>query len=171
VANQLQYSILWRALERETAVRCGEVGIGILAWAPLAHGVLTGKGQTGSADPEGSRGADRFGRQYVDRYASASVLARVARLAEIAKDLGLTTAQLSLAWVLSRPGVACAIAGGSTPEQILENAGAAELELDNEVVKAIDEAVDGLVEWDPIKVGHPEQVMPEWRRTQPMSAT
>jgi aryl-alcohol dehydrogenase-like predicted oxidoreductase len=164
VANQLQYSMLWRAAEPVTAAQCRAAGIGILAWAPLAHGVLTGKYRPGSADPEGSRAKDRFGSQYVDRYAGLSVLERIARLTDLAQEMGLTTAQLALAWVLSRPGVACAIAGGSRPEQVMENAGAAKYELDDAATEAIDELLNGLVERDPSKVGHPEQVMPEWRR-------
>jgi aryl-alcohol dehydrogenase-like predicted oxidoreductase len=166
-ANQLQYSMLWRAPEPMAVPRCRQAGIGILAWAPLAQGVLSGKYRPATADPPGSRATDQFGSAYVNRYASQVVLDRIAQLSDLARDIGLTTAQLAIAWILSRPGVACAIAGGSQPEQVIENAAAAACELDHAVMQAIDDALDGLVELDPAKVGHPEQVMAQWRRAPP----
>ena len=69
------------------------------------------------------------------------VLEAVERLRPIAEGLGITMAQLALAWVLREPNVAAAITGASRPEQVVENAAASGIELDDETLRAIDEAV------------------------------
>ena len=75
------------------------------------------------------------------RFLEPSVLERVSRLEEVAAEAGVTLAQLSLAWVLRRDGIASAIFGASRPEQVEENLAAAEIELRDELVSAAAEAV------------------------------
>ena len=77
----------------------------------------------------------------MDRFRDDDVLEAVQRLGPIADDLGLTMAQLALAWVLREPNVAAAITGASRPEQVEENAAASGIELDDETLRAIDEAI------------------------------
>jgi aryl-alcohol dehydrogenase-like predicted oxidoreductase len=77
----------------------------------------------------------------MDRFRDDDVLRAVQRLAPIAEGLGITMAQLSLAWVLREENVASAIIGASRPEQVEENAGASGIELDEATVQAIDDAV------------------------------
>jgi aryl-alcohol dehydrogenase-like predicted oxidoreductase len=77
----------------------------------------------------------------MDRFLDDDVLRAVQRLAPIAEGLGITMAQLSLAWVLREENVASAIIGASRPEQVEENAGASGIELDEATVQAIDDAV------------------------------
>jgi aryl-alcohol dehydrogenase-like predicted oxidoreductase len=72
------------------------------------------------------------------------VLEAVQRLRPIAEDAGLTMAQLALAWVLREPNVASAIIGATRPEQVHENAAASGVELSEDVLQAIDEALDGV---------------------------
>jgi aryl-alcohol dehydrogenase-like predicted oxidoreductase len=81
----------------------------------------------------------------MDRFRDDDVLRSVQRLAPIAEGLGITMAQLSLAWVLREENVASAIIGASRPEQVEENAGASGIELDDATLKAIDDAVAGVV--------------------------
>jgi aryl-alcohol dehydrogenase-like predicted oxidoreductase len=82
----------------------------------------------------------------MDRFRDDQVLLAVQRLQPIADGLGITMAQLALAWVLRRPEVASAIIGASRPEQVEDNAAAASgIELDDDTLRAIDEAVSPVV--------------------------
>ena len=77
----------------------------------------------------------------MDRFFDDDVLEAVQRLRPIADGLGLTMGQLALAWVLRRPEVASAIVGASRPEQVAENAAASGVELDEDTLRAIDDAL------------------------------
>jgi aryl-alcohol dehydrogenase-like predicted oxidoreductase len=81
----------------------------------------------------------------MDRFRDDDVLLAVQRLLPIAAGLGITTAQLALAWVLREGNVASAIVGASRPEQVEENAGASGVELDQATLQAIDDAVADVV--------------------------
>ena len=81
----------------------------------------------------------------MDRFRDDDVLEAVQRLQPIAESLNITMAQLALAWVLRRPEVASAIIGASRPEQVEDNAAASGLELENETLRAIDQAVSPVV--------------------------
>jgi aryl-alcohol dehydrogenase-like predicted oxidoreductase len=141
VSSQPQYSLLWREPERGVIPLCAANGISQIVWSPLAQGVLTGKYLPGQQPPEGSRLGDERMNGWMSRY-SDDVLARVQRLRWIADRLGITTAQLALAWVLREPNVASAIIGASRPEQIRENVGASGIELDTATLAEIDAALE-----------------------------
>jgi 1-deoxyxylulose-5-phosphate synthase len=141
VSSQPQYSILWREPEREVFPLCADNGISQIVWSPLAQGTLTGKYKPGEPPPAGSRAASRDMGWSMDRFRDDDVLEAVQRLEPIAEGLGITMAQLALAWVLRRPEVAAAIIGASRPEQVEDNAAASGVELDEETLSAIDEAV------------------------------
>ncbi len=85
------------------------------------------------------------------------VLTRVQGLAPIASQAGLTMAQLAIAWVLQNPNVSAAIVGATRPEQLQDTVKASGVKLDADVLKAIDEAVDPIVERDPAKTESPAQ--------------
>jgi aryl-alcohol dehydrogenase-like predicted oxidoreductase len=137
VSSQPQYSLLWRAPEREVMPLCAANGISQIVWSPLAQGVLSGKYAPGGAPPSGSRMANRAMNGFMDRYDDAT-FARVQRLRPLAAGLGVTLAQLALAWVLRQPNVASAIVGATRPEQVAENAAASGLELDPETLAEIE---------------------------------
>jgi aryl-alcohol dehydrogenase-like predicted oxidoreductase len=141
VSSQPQYSMLWRAPEREVFPYCEEHGISQIVWSPLAEGVLTGKYKPGEAPPPDSRAASESMGTFIGRRLDDRALEAVQRLAPIAEGAGLTMAQLALAWVLRRPEVASAIIGASRPEQVHQNAAAAGIELTADVLEAIDEAL------------------------------
>jgi aryl-alcohol dehydrogenase-like predicted oxidoreductase len=145
VSSQPQYSILWREPEREVFPLCAANGISQIVWSPLAQGALTGKYKPGEAPPEGSRAASQDMGWSMDRYRDDDVLEAVQRLSPIADGLGVTMAQLALAWVLRREEVACAITGASRPEQVEENAAASGIALDDATLQAIDDAVGAVV--------------------------
>jgi len=141
VSSQPQYSILWREPEQDVFPLCAANGISQIVWSPLAQGTLTGKYKPGEPPPAGSRAASRDMGWSMDRFRDDDVLEAVQRLEPIAEGLGITRAQLALAWVLRRPEVAAAIIGASRPEQVEDNAAASGVELDEETLSEIAEAV------------------------------
>ncbi|HUN78445.1 MAG TPA: aldo/keto reductase family protein [Solirubrobacteraceae bacterium] len=145
VSSQPQYSMLWRAPEAEVIPLCAREGISQIVWSPLAQGVLTGKYPPGSPPPQDSRAASPEMNTFMDRLLDDRVLTAVQRLAPVARDAGLTMAQLALAWVLREPNVASAIVGASRPEQVHANASASGIELDAQTLAAIDEALGDVV--------------------------
>jgi aryl-alcohol dehydrogenase-like predicted oxidoreductase len=145
VSSQPQYSLLWREPERELFDLCAQNGISQIVWSPLAQGALTGKYKPGEPAPESSRATSREMGWSMDRFRDDNVLEAVQRLRPIADRLGITLAQLALAWVLREPNVASAIVGASRPEQVDENAAASGIELDEQTLQEIDEALLGTV--------------------------
>jgi len=140
VSSQPQYSILWRVIEPEVIPLCAANGISQIVWSPLGQGVLTGKYEPGEPPPADTRMGNDMGWA-MDRYRSDAVLEAVQQLRPIAEGLGITMAQLALAWVLREPNVASAIIGASRPQQVDDNAAASGIELDQATLDAIDEAV------------------------------
>jgi aryl-alcohol dehydrogenase-like predicted oxidoreductase len=146
-SSQPQYSMLWRKPENGVFAACARHGIGNLAFSPLAHGVLTGKYNPGKPPPPGSRAASEQMNVFMEtagrHYRSDYLLQAVEKLKPIAAELGLTMAQMALAWVLRRPEVASAIIGASRPEQIEENVRAVGVVLPADALDRIDAAVSG----------------------------
>jgi voltage-dependent potassium channel beta subunit len=145
VSNQPQYSMVWRAIEPEVLPLSKQLGIGQIVWSPLAQGVLAGKYLPGQQPPEGSRASDPQSSQFMDFLLSDTVLGAVQDLRPIADGLGITMAQLAIAWVLREPGVSSAIVGASRPEQVDENVAASGIELGDDVLAAIDVALAPLL--------------------------
>jgi aryl-alcohol dehydrogenase-like predicted oxidoreductase len=140
VSSQPEYSLLHREPEADVFPVSRANGISQIVWSPLAQGVLSGKYRPRQGFDAGTRAAAR-GDTFMSRYLEDDVLERVQRLRPIADGLGITTAQLALAWVLREPNLASAIVGASLPEQVAENAAASGLELDDRTLRAIEDAV------------------------------
>ena len=137
ISSQPQYSILRRGIERRVLPLCAREGIGQIVWSPLAQGVLTGKYKPGER-PAGTRAADPFQSRFMEAFLTDDTLARVEQLRPLAADLGLTMAQLALAWCLRDEHVASVIVGATRPEQLAETARASGVRLPDDVVDAID---------------------------------
>ncbi|WP_329092751.1 MULTISPECIES: aldo/keto reductase family protein [unclassified Streptosporangium] len=157
VSNQPQYSMLWRVIEAEVVPLSEKEGLGQVVFSPIAQGVLTGKYRPGQPPPAGSRATDPAGGNFIARMLNDDVLTRVQQLEPIAADLGLTMAQLAVAWVLQNPNVASAIVGASRPEQVRDNVKASGVKLESEVLKKIDDVLGPIVERDPSKTVSPER--------------
>ena len=143
VSSQPQYSMLYRVPEAEVIPLCAGNGISQIVWSPLAQGVLTGKYRKGSKPPAGSRATNPKMNTFMDKWLGDQLLERVNGLNPIAEDLGISTTQLALAWVLREPNLAAAIIGASRPGQVLENASASGITLDETTLHAIDEVLAG----------------------------
>ncbi len=163
ISNQPQYSMLWRVIEGEIEPASRELGVSQIVWSPVAQGVLTGKYVPGQALPEGSRATDtKGGAQMIGRFMNDAVLTRVQELRPIADELGITMAQLAVAWVLANDNVAGAIIGASRPEQVVENVAASGVELSADVLARIDAALGDVVVSDP---GMTARTAPQGRLT------
>jgi aryl-alcohol dehydrogenase-like predicted oxidoreductase len=150
VSSQPQYSMLYRVIEAEVVPTCEALGIGQIVWSPIAQGVLTGKYKPGAELPAGTRATDETGgANMIKSWLRDEVLVAVAKLEPIAAEAGLSMAQLAVAWVLQNPNVSSAIIGASRPEQVVDNAAAADVTLEPSVMKAIDDALGDVVVNDP----------------------
>jgi aryl-alcohol dehydrogenase-like predicted oxidoreductase len=141
VSSQPQYSMLWQAPEAEVFGLCAANGISQIVWSPLAQGVLTGKYLPGQPAPSGSRLASDAMSGSMNLVYNDATLEAVQRLVPLAEGAGHSVAELALAWVLRRSEVASAITGASRPEQVAANAAASGIDLGDDLLAAIDEAL------------------------------
>ena len=140
--EQPQYNLLERnKIENEFLMVFKTVGMGTTIWSPLASGLLSGKYNEGI--PEGSRFGLTGFDWLKDRWMKDELLNKVRKLADLAKELGISMAQLSIAWCIKNPNVTTAILGATNKQQLLENlkASAAIEKLSAEVMQRIDEIV------------------------------
>jgi aryl-alcohol dehydrogenase-like predicted oxidoreductase len=145
VVNQPQYSVLWRVPEERVLPVCQEFGIGVVAFWPLAQGVLTGKYRPGESPGERTRAGSDLGRLTMSHLMAEPLLERVALFTRLAERRGLTAAQLALAWVLNRRGVSAALVGASATEQLHDSVGASGVVLPEDDLDLIDTVFAGCV--------------------------
>jgi voltage-dependent potassium channel beta subunit len=136
VVNQPQYNLFHRKIEDEIIPVSLKHGIGQVVWSPLAQGVLTGKYKKGAQPPKGSRATTNT--PFIHNHLTEQKLVKVEQLSKIADELGITTAQLSIAWILRKSNIASALVGASRPEQIEENAKASDVTLDPDTLNQIE---------------------------------
>lgn len=140
VALQAQYSLVVRELEREHVPLCVRHGVGILPWSPLAAGLLSGKYARDAAAPSGARLAQPKWQSSYARFDNDRAWRIVDEVKAIASERGVTPSQVSLAWLLARPGVSSVIFGARTVAQLEDNVGAVDVRLDAAETKRLDEA-------------------------------
>jgi aryl-alcohol dehydrogenase-like predicted oxidoreductase len=136
VVNQPVYNMFNRYIEKEVIPLGERRGIGQVVFSPLAQGLLTGKYKSADDIPADSRAAKL---DWVKKGITADKIGKVRRLSDVASELGITVAQLALAWILRQPNVASALVGASRPEQVEENAKASGVELSADVLERIEE--------------------------------
>lgn len=140
VSNQLHYSALWREIETDLIPACEKHGTGVLAFSPLAMGVLTGKYRPGYHRPADTRGHRGVGLLdwLLERFLARNVLEAVEEFTKLAKDCGYSPTHLALAWCLRLPAVSAVIMGASRPSQVEDNVRAADLTVDADLLARID---------------------------------
>ena len=127
-SNQVPYSLFWRAIEASIVEACVREDIGIICYSPLGQGLLTGKFKKRGDIPEGNRTHTRL---YADE-ALALAFPALEKLRALSERLQVTMAQVSLAWLLARPGVTTVIAGAKTRRQFADNVGAIRVHLEED---------------------------------------
>ena len=139
IAQQIHYTLQAREAEQELLPVGIDQGLGAVIWSPLACGLLTGKYRRGKPDPEGTRRVQGWTEPPV--YDIEALYDIVETLVEVADGYeGVTPAQVALAWLLARPGVASAIVGARNDEQLADNLKAAELTLSQEAIDKLEKA-------------------------------
>jgi aryl-alcohol dehydrogenase-like predicted oxidoreductase len=131
VSSQSPYNLLERGIEAQLVPACLQFGMGVIAYFPLANGLLSGKYRRGEPPPEGARLTDmavpwRVGPPKAADQLSEDNFSRIEAIDRFAKERGATLLEVALGGLVERPGVASAIAGASRPEQVLANAAAAD---------------------------------------------
>lgn len=149
VSDQIGYNALFRVPEQAIVPACIENGLGILAYMPLMQGILTGRWKTVDEIPPLRRRTRHFastreGAMHTEPGAEDLLMATLAGIEAVARDLDVPMADVALAWLLRKPGVTTVIAGIHTADQLRRNAAAAELRLDDAAVARIDAATDAL---------------------------
>jgi aryl-alcohol dehydrogenase-like predicted oxidoreductase len=137
---QPRYNLLFRQIEREMLPFCGEEGVGVIPYNPIAGGLLSGKHSRTAPPPEGSRFAlGNAAQSYQDRYWHDREFDTVEVLRQLAEKAGVSLVTLSIAWVLANKAITAPIIGASRPEQLDASLAAAEFALDDDLKGQLDE--------------------------------
>ncbi|MDV6014041.1 aldo/keto reductase [Haloechinothrix sp. LS1_15] len=148
VSTQVEYSLLERGVEREVIAAAEHHGIGVLPWAPLGRGVLTGKYRSGT--PSDSRGASSRYAAYVEHHRTERAARVVQAVSTAADGLGTSPLAVALAWVRDRPQVVAPVVGARDTGQLHGSLRAEEIVLPPEITSALDDI-------SAIDFGYPER--------------
>jgi aryl-alcohol dehydrogenase-like predicted oxidoreductase len=148
VSTQVEYSLLERGVDREVVPAAEHHGVGLLPWAPLGRGVLTGKYRTGT--PADSRGANSAYAGYVEHHRTDRAARIVQAVATAADGLGTSPLAVALAWVRDRPGVVAPVVGARDTGQLTGSLTAEDITLPPAIRSALDDV-------SAIEVGYPER--------------
>jgi 1-deoxyxylulose-5-phosphate synthase len=136
VSMQNHYNLIYREEEREMIPQCIDRGVGVIPWSPLARGVLAG-----NRTREGTRLTTRSDSDpFTDYlYSEPTDFDVVERVAEVASERGVPSAQVALAWLLHKPGVTAPIVGATKPEHLNDALAAEQLTLSEEEISRLEE--------------------------------
>lgn len=148
VSAQMEYSLVERGIERELVPAALHHGVGLLPWAPLGRGVLTGKYRNGT--PADSRGASSTFASYVELHRTERAARIVQAVATAADGLGTSSLAVALAWVRDRPGVIAPVVGARDAAQLTGSLAAEEIVLPGEICAALDDV-------SRVEFGYPER--------------
>jgi aryl-alcohol dehydrogenase-like predicted oxidoreductase len=160
VVEQSPYSLVDRRVERELVPMAQSYGIGITVWSPLAGGLLTGK-YAGDSWPQDARFTSEPANVWEERHFTPATRALVGVVLDMAKAKGCTPTQLSLAWILQRPGVSSVVLGTRNTTQLDDQVGAVGMDFTDEELARIDQIAppgratvpyyldDGFADWSP----------------------
>jgi aryl-alcohol dehydrogenase-like predicted oxidoreductase len=155
VSQQIHYTLSAREAEYELIPIAIDQKLGVLAWSPLAGGLLSGKHRRNVAAPEGTRQLAGWKEPPIPD--EGKLFDIVDELVAIGKTRGVSAAQIALAWLLGRPAVTTLIIGGRTEAQFKDNLAAAEITLTAEERTRLD------------KVSQPTPIYPYWHQAQTAS--
>ncbi|MBV9174187.1 MAG: aldo/keto reductase [Chloroflexi bacterium] len=146
VTNQVGYNLFDRRWERQMFPTAREIGVGVMAYGPMAHGLLTGAftRETAFDEHDWRRRGVIFGQALFTPENFPTNIGVVEKLQQIAGELGVGLAPLAIAWVLRDPVVAVALSGTRRPQEIEENVKAVDIQFSDDVLRRIDEAMTGV---------------------------
>ncbi len=139
VTMQNHYNLVYREEEREMIPLCKELGLKILPWSPLARGFLTGKYKEGAVPQTARYKSDQY---LAERYFRSSDFRVVERVSQVAKEKGVSNAQVALAWLLSKDYVCAPIVGMTKPEHVDEALSAMTLRLNSDEIHLLEEVYE-----------------------------
>lgn len=143
-AVQVEYSLIERTTERELLPMAADLGLGVIPWAPLGGGVLTGKYTTADLATRGSDAPAGTRRDHAK--ANGTLTTRGLEIADavvgVARQLDATPAQVALAWTLRHPSVVSSLIGARTPEQLQQNISALDVTFDQSHLDTLHAASD-----------------------------
>jgi aryl-alcohol dehydrogenase-like predicted oxidoreductase len=141
---QPRYNLLFRQIEREMLPYCGEDGIGVIPYNPIAGGLLSGKHVRTSPPPEGSRFTlGTAAQNYQSRYWHDREFDTVEALGALAAEAGVSLVTLAVAWVMAHPAVTAPIIGASRPDQLDASLAATGYTIDPDLKQRLDELTHG----------------------------
>jgi len=143
IAVQNPYSLMNRTQEDELFPMLRETGVGMMAYSPLGVGLLSGTYSPGQVPDDSTLWGSRRKNQ-IALYMRGRAARVIAAVDEVAEDLGITMAQVAIAWVMSHREVTVAISGADTVDQITDVAGALELKLPEDTITKLDEISYGM---------------------------
>ncbi|MGA9606737.1 MAG: aldo/keto reductase [Rouxiella badensis] len=152
VSQQIHYTLQAREAEYELLPVSHDQGLGVLVWSPLAGGLLSGKYRRNQPQPEGTRHLAEWGEPPVRDESKLYDIVDV--LVDIAAARGVSAAQISLAWLLSKPVVTSVIVGARSEEQLVDNLKAAEITLSTDELERLNQ------------VSQPPLIYPYWHQAQ-----
>ena len=132
---QPQYSLVVRDIEQELIPLCQHKGLGVVVWAPMAGGFLSGKYKPGERTAAGTRSEE--GWAYPSAYFAANADDTLTTLLEVAETVGHSPAQVAVRWVIEQPGITSAIVGSRTARQLEDTLGAATWSLHTEAAEKL----------------------------------
>lgn len=141
VLEQSGYSMLNRKCESETIPCCLEYGISFMPYRALQSGFLSGRYKRGESAPEDTA-ISRYNKPTLDRMSTEENWEILDQLNKVADELGIQLHDLAMAWLLHQPAVDTVLVGASKPEQVTENAKAADVKLSEDVLARLDEILD-----------------------------
>ncbi|MFP3904258.1 MAG: aldo/keto reductase [Armatimonadota bacterium] len=148
--NQLNYSLLSRAIEVEIVPMCMENNIGVVGYMPLMQGILAGKYHDIEEIPPVRRRTRHFSTdnpltRHGEPGAEKEVFRVVDELREISDEMSVPMAELAIAWCIHKPGLTCSLVGARDAEQVKMNARAAEVEMSDEIMQRLDDLTEPLL--------------------------
>jgi aryl-alcohol dehydrogenase-like predicted oxidoreductase len=153
VCEQPPYSMLVRGIEADVLPTCKAQDMGTIVWSPLAGGWLSGRWRKGADDLTSRRSVMIPDRYDLSLPANQAKLEAADSLAQLAEQSGMSLIHLALAFTISHPAVTAAIIGPRTMEQLESQIGAADVQLDSDVLDRIDEIVPPGVTLNPTDAG------------------
>jgi len=140
VSNQPRYNLMWRHPEPDVYPTCLQLGIGNVIFSPLAHGVLSAKYEPGQPPPPGTRAAEEAQNAIMmNLYWGDEKLKKAKQVQEIAGEMGITAAQLAVAWCLRHEAVTSVIIGATRVEQMQETVAAGDIEVPDDVYERLND--------------------------------